>query len=162
MVTKRIQRRKSLGRTSRRYKRRNKRTSVRRNKKTSVRRTSRRHKRSCQCSVCRRSRRRQFGGYDAVKVSAFGGVGSDANQAMQAGSDNTAMQAEFNKALSGGSGTTQLNPGPVEVPQFTTAGNGANVSPINANTLSASLNATLQQAGANAELDGRMPDAYVQ
>ena len=81
---------------------------------------------------------------------------------MQAGSDNTAMQAEFNKALSGGSGTTQLNPGPVEVPQFTTAGNGANVSPINANTLSASLNATLQQAGANAELDGRMPDAYVQ
>ena len=128
----------------------------------------------CRCKTCQRKRgsrktgsrktgsrktyRRQFGGEVAVPFVEYGGVGSQAQQAMAAGNAQQAQQVAFTQALRGGAAPL----GSSEVPQFTSAGSGVNQSPINANTLSAQLNMTLQQAGANAELDGKMGAEYVQ
>ncbi len=125
-------------------------------------------RKTCRCKTCRRKTgprktgprktyRRQFGG-EVVPFQEYGGVGSQAQQAMAAGDAQKQQQVAFTQALRGGAAPL----GSSEVPQFTSAGSGANQSPINANTLSAQLNMTLQQAGANAALDGKMGAEYVQ
>ena len=152
-------------------------------RKTGRRKTGPR--KTCRCKTCRRKTgsrktgsrktgarrrtrktyRRQFGGDVAVPFVEYGGVGSQAQQAMAAGNAQQAQQLAFTQALRGGAAPLRGGAAPLgssEVPQFTSAGSGVNQSPINANSLSAQLNMTLQQAGANAALDGNMDPQYKQ